>query len=73
MNVLNMEPTIEFNWEEFLEEDCSWSALFVRINNANWFMAQPAFGTEDIEKIKSSILNNPRYYWSNDGINLKLV
>lgn len=48
---------IEFQYEEFLEDDCSWFALFVKIDDKSWHMAQPNYGTEDKEKIIKQIKN----------------
>lgn len=45
------DVTIDFLWEMFYEEDCSWSALFVRVNKGRWCMAKPIFGTEKVEEI----------------------
>ncbi|MDB4314518.1 hypothetical protein N9955_00665 [bacterium] len=48
--------TVEFKWEEVLEDDCSWEFLAVRIDGGKWRMAKPLFGTEDekeiLEKLK---------------------
>ena len=50
---------IEFEWLTFDEEDNSWDALFVKINDGRWLMAKPNFGTENIREIENIILNDP--------------
>jgi hypothetical protein len=42
---------IEFKWEEFIEDERSWDALFVKTDNKDWHMAEPNYGTEDKEEI----------------------
>ena len=54
---------IEFEWETFKEDDTSWNALFVKINNGRWLMAKPKFGTENIREIENIILSDPER-WS---------
>lgn len=44
---------LELEWEEFLEDDCSWFALFARINGGRWFLAKEYFGTEDEHLIRA--------------------
>ena len=41
---------IEFEWESF-RDDTDWDALFVKVGNGEWHMAQPKYGTEDKQKI----------------------
>jgi hypothetical protein len=48
---------IEYEWQEFLEEDDRWSALFVRLDNSSWHLAKTVYGTEDVETI-NTILND---------------
>jgi hypothetical protein len=48
---------IEFKWEEFLDEDRSWSALFVKTDDKDWHMADPNYGTEDEKEIRMIIRN----------------
>lgn len=50
---------IEFEWEEFKEDDNTWDALFVRVDGGKWMLASSKFGTEDQEKIKL-IINGSR-------------
>ena len=38
---------IQFEEETFFDNDDVWSALFVRINDGDWHMTQPRYGTED--------------------------
>jgi hypothetical protein len=42
-----------FEWEEFIEDDNSWSALFVRLDNGPWYLAKTVYGTEDIDTINA--------------------
>lgn len=44
---------LKFEWQTFFEDDCSWSALFVRINGGRWMMAQEHFGTENEHIIRA--------------------
>ena len=48
---------IEFITEEFLEDDNSWTALFVKTDNRDWHMTQPNYGTEDKEEIIKQLKN----------------
>lgn len=38
---------IEFDEETFLDDDNSWSVLLVRIDDGDWHMTQPLYGTEN--------------------------
>lgn len=49
---------IEFEYEEFLEEDDKWGALFVRINGGKWHLAKSTYNTEDQEHIIELIKSN---------------
>jgi hypothetical protein len=46
---------IQFEYEEFNEEDSSWGALFVKIDDGAWHLAQSAYNTEDKDMIKKII------------------
>jgi hypothetical protein len=51
---------IQFVRDTYIEDDNKWDALFVKVNDSRWYMAQPNFGTEDEQKISNIILNDPR-------------
>ena len=53
---------VEFEWQTFLEDDCSWDALFVRINHGEWMLAKSTFNTEDQEHILE-IINDDTGNW----------
>ena len=42
---------IEFEWDEYLEEDRSWSCLYVRFDEGSWIIAKNYFGTEHVGDI----------------------
>ena len=42
---------IDFIWESFEDEDNWWDALFVKVGNGDWHLAQPYYGTENKEEI----------------------
>jgi len=44
---------IIFEWQEFLEDDDRWEALFVRLDNGPWSLAKNVYGTEDIDTINA--------------------
>lgn len=44
---------IIFEWQEFLEDDDRWEALFVRLDNGPWCLAKTVYGTEDIDTINA--------------------
>ena len=46
---------VSFKTLEYLEEDDAWSALFVRVGDSAWVMAQPFYGTEDMTEICKQI------------------
>jgi hypothetical protein len=48
---------IQFEYQEFLEDDKSWSALFVKTDDKDWHMAEPNYGTEDESEIRMIIRN----------------
>jgi hypothetical protein len=45
--------SIQFEWQEFLEEDDRWSALFVRLDEGPWTLAKNVYGTENIDIINT--------------------
>ncbi len=49
---------ITFEVEEFFDDDNVWDCLFVKIDEGVWFIAQNAYGTEDIPSILKQI-NQP--------------
>lgn len=54
---------IDFQWETFYEDDCSWEALFVSINDAPWHLAKAHYNTEDQEHIIEIITANDSGDW----------
>lgn len=60
--------SIEFEWDEFLEDDDRWDSLFIRIGNSGWYHAINVYGSEDFSVIESK-LNNP-YFVHELGNNL---
>jgi hypothetical protein len=46
---------IEFKWETFLEDDCSWDALFVKTHTKDWHLAEHHYGTENEDDIRRII------------------
>jgi len=48
---------ITFKWDEFFDDDRSWSALFVKTDDRDWHMAEPNYGTEDESEIRMIIRN----------------
>jgi hypothetical protein len=43
---------IAFEWLTFNDDEKTWDALFVKIDDGPWHMADVHYGTEDINKIK---------------------
>lgn len=54
---------IEFYTEDFDEDDCRWSALFVRVDNSRWKMAKPLFNTEDQVEIRKTLEEDVSGSW----------
>lgn len=53
---------IEFEWDTILEEDCSWNALFVRIDGSRWIMTQPNFNSEEPLEVLKKIAEKPEHW-----------
>jgi hypothetical protein len=47
--------TIQFEWNTFREDDCEWDALFVKVDDGPWYLAQQKYGTENQEYIEKFI------------------
>lgn len=56
-------PFVEFEWQTFNEDDESWDALFVRINEGKWKLAKPIFHTEDEETIRNIIKHSNEWIY----------
>ena len=57
---------IQFERQEFTEDDDRWTALFVKIDGGKWFLAQDWFHTEDQAKIIEMINNKQWFNPEND-------
>jgi len=51
---------IQFDRQEFKEDDKTWDALFVKIDDAPWHMAQVHYDTEDENVIRNIIYGRKR-------------
>ena len=49
---------IDFVEDEYIEDDHSWTALFVKIDDGKWHMAKPNYGTEDKNIITEMLSGN---------------
>lgn len=53
-----MEHLIEFDWDDFDEDDDSWSILYVSVDGKPWQLAYSHYGTEDEEEIRRIVNGN---------------